>query len=274
MADGSAMAAAEIKTDEPLPLAKRKTGVKKYKVDFWATDLNTAEIGILKRTQNEAASDQFTKDMEIYGQTVIDGKQEALIAYRKELWNEKTDMDRRLVIKLFSETLGWRGTAEMMIGRSLQLSLGAGVSVPVFSVNLARHKQVIQMERCARKWPILPERFTFFIETKNGPRFYTLRENFMSIGADYTLTDQQGRQIGHLHQRLINLGGAWQVKLDTNHTNKRLETVLELFCAMLKFNRASRNHIGKTVQKVREGKITPKLSHREVDLYYNPRRRR
>ena len=96
----------------------------------------------------------------------------------------------------------------------------------------------------------------------------------MSIGADYTLSDQQGRKIGQLHQRLINLGGAWQVKLDERHTSKRLETVLELFCAMLHFNRASRTHIRRTMQKVREGKITPKLSHREVDLYYNPRRRR
>lgn len=274
MADGSAMTAAEIAEDESAPLSRRKKGVKKFKVDLWATDFNTAEIGILKRTQNEAASDQFTKDMEIIGQTVIDGEREALIAYRQELWDEKTDMDRRLVIKLFSETLGWRGTAEMMIGRSMQLSLGAGVPVPVFSVNLARHKQVVQMERCARKWPILPERFTFFIETNNGPRFYTLREKFLSIGADYELTDQQGRKIGEVHQRLINLGGAWQVKIDERHNNRRLETMLEMFCAMLKFNRASRKHIKRTMDRVRTGKITPKLSHREVDLYYNPRRRR
>ena len=171
MADGSALAAADISTEKALPLSKRKTGVRKYKVDFWATDFNTAEIGILKRTQNEAASDQFTKDMEIIGQTVIDGKQEALIAYRKELWKTRKDMERRLVIKLFSETLGWRGTAEMMVGRSLQLSLGAGVSVPVFSVNLSRHQQVIQLERCARKWPILPERLPFLLRQRTAHAF-------------------------------------------------------------------------------------------------------
>ena len=274
MADGSAMTAAEIKQDAEKSLAKRKRGVRKFKVDFWATDLNTAEIGILKRTQNEAASDQFTKDMEIFGQTLDGGKQEALIAYRKELWKDETGMARRLVIKLFSETLGWRGTMEMLVGRSLQLTRGAGIPVTAFSVNLSRHQQLIQFERCARKWPLLAERFTFFIETKSGPRFYTLRENLFSLGADYTLLDQQGRKIGYLDQRLANLGGAWIVKLDKAHTSRKLETVLELFCAMLKFNHASQKHIKRLDRKIREGKITPKLDHREADLYYNPRRRR
>lgn len=276
MPDGSAMAEAFVTKSKDTRAVNRaqKRAMRKFKVDLWATDFNTAEIGVLKRTQNEAASDQFTKDMEIIGQTVIDGEREALIAYRQELWDEQQDTDRRLVIKLFSETLSWRGTMEMMIGRSLQLSRGAGIPVPVFTMNLARHKQLIQVERCARKWPLFPERFTFFIETKTGPRFYTLRENLFTIGADYSLHDEQNRKIGHLDQKVFNLGGAWIVKLDKAHSNRKLETVLEMFCTMLKFNRASRKHIRQLDRKIREGKIPPKLNHREVDLYYNPRRRR
>ena len=281
MADGSALAGTEIETEkakdaksQPKPKKARAYQSRKYKVDLWATDFNTAEIGILKRTQNEAASDQFTKDMEIYGQTVIDGKREALIAYRKELWDKNKDFERRLVIKLFSESLSWRGTIEMLNGRSLQLTRGSGVAVPAFSINLSRHEQLIEVERCARKWPFLPEAFTFFLQTKTGPRFYTLKRRIFSFGADYTLYDQQHRQIGYLDQKLINLGGAWIVKLDPKHTNKKLEATLELFCAMLKFNRKCRNHIGELSGKVRRGKIAPKLSHRERDLYYNPRRRR
>jgi len=282
MADGSAMAASDIAreakaTSARKPAAKAKAPARKrrkFKVDFWATDLNTAELGVLKRTQNEAASDQFTKDMEIIGQTVDGGKREGLIAYRKPLWDEKTDMERRLVVKLFSESLSWRGTMEMMVGRSMQLSRGAGVPVSVFSINLARHDQLIQLERCARQLPLLPERFTFFLQTKTGPRFYTLRRGFLSPRADFSLIDEQGRKIGKVSQRLANLGGAWVVKLDEAYTNRKLETVLELFCAMLKFNRRSKKHIGKTAQRIRDGKITPKLSRQETDLYYNPRRRR
>ena len=283
MADGSALVAKTVETEADVSTpAKKKTKPKKawayqsrkYKVDLWATDLNTAEIGIMKRTQNEAASDQFTKDMEIFGQTVDDGKREALLAYRKELWDENKDFERRLVIKLFSESLSWRGTLEMLNGRSLQLTRGSGVAVPAFSINLARHEQLIEVERCARKWPFMPETFTFFLQTKVGPRFYMLRRKVFSFGADYVLYDQQHRQIGYLDQKLINLGGAWIVKLDPKHTNKKLEATLELFCAMLKFNRTCRKHIGSLSGKVRRGKIAPQLSHRERDLYYNPRRRK
>ena len=124
MADAAALA------PTAADMARTKSGAKtkkrKVKVDFWATDLNTAEIGIMKRTQNEAASDQFTKDMELYGQTVIDGKREALIGYRQELWDGSEGFERRLVIRLFSETLGWRGTAEMLLGRSNWQSRRAG----------------------------------------------------------------------------------------------------------------------------------------------------
>ncbi|MEM6900501.1 MAG: hypothetical protein AAF583_12095 [Pseudomonadota bacterium] len=286
MADGSILAAKEIDADEtqvekPKRSASKRVGTpsrkykqRKFKVDLWATDFNTAEIGIMKRTQNEAASDQFTKDMDIIGQTVDGGKREALIAYRKELWDKNKDFDRRLVIKLFSETLGWRGTMEMMVGRSLQLSTGAGVPVPAFSLNLSRHEQIIEVERCARKWPFLPERFTFFIQGKSGPRFYSLRRKMFSIGADYRLFDHQGRHIGGIDHRIINLGGARIVRIDAAHSNAKLETVLELFSAMLKFNRASKRHVGKLCRKVRDGKISPTLTHREKNLYYNPRRRR
>ena len=289
MADGSAIATDEMTETAAEPVKGRKAKarkkaeakpkrqptypMRKFKVDLWATDFNTAEIGILKRTQNEAASDQFTKDMEIFGQTVIDGKREGLLAYRKELWDENEDFERRLVIKLFSESLSWRGTIEMLVGRSLQLTRGSGVAVPSYSINLSRHDQLIEIERCARKWPFMPEMFTFFIQTKAGPRFYTLRRKVLCFGADYTLRDQQNRIIGYLDQKLVNLGGAWKVKLDPKHTDKKLEATLELFCAMLKFNRKCRGHITELSGKVRRGKVAPKLSHRERNLYYNPRRR-
>ncbi|MEL6829672.1 MAG: hypothetical protein AAFO63_06005 [Pseudomonadota bacterium] len=278
MADGMAQVspAEEAKTRKRAAAKPaRRPARRKVKVDFWATDFNTAEIGIMKRTQNEAASDQFTKDMELYGQTVIDGKREALIGYRKELWDEKKGIDRRLIIKLFSETLGWRGTAEMMLGRSLQLSLAAnGMPVPSFTINLARHNQLIQVERCAVKWPLLPDKYSFFIEDDKEVRFYTLRRHFFSFGADYSVYDQKGRKIGILDSQILNLGGAWMMRIDPNHHSRKLEAALELICAVLKFNRSSKSHIRKLAEKVMLGKLHPSLSHDERDLYLNPRQRR
>ena len=254
--------------------AATKSKRRKVKVDFWATDLNTAEIGIMKRTQNEAASDQFTKDMELFGQTVIDGKREALIGYRQELWDGSEGFERRLVVRLFSETLGWRGTAEMMLGRSVQLSLAAGGrAVQAFTFNIARHNQLIQVERSAMKWPFQPERFSFFIQGKKTSRFYTIRRHLFSFGADYSIYDQKGRKIGVLDHQLLNLGGAWMMRIDPEHQDRKLETVLELFCAILKFNRAGRKHVQHMTEQVFRGRVQPDLDHDEEDLYLNPRRR-
>ena len=273
MADAAALAPSA--ADMARTKARRKTKTRKVKVDFWATDLNTAEIGIMKRTQNEAASDQFTKDMELYGQTVIDGKREALIGYRQELWDGSEGFDRRLVIKLFSETLRWRGTAEMLLGRSMQLSLAAGGQpVPVFSINLARHKQLIQLARCAVNFPFMPEKYSFFIQGKDSAKFYTLRRHMISFGADYSLYDHKGRKIGVLDHQLVNLGGAWMVRIDPEHRTRQLEAVLELFCAVLKFNRASKGHVRKLSEQVLRGKVIADLDHEEEDLYLNPRSRR
>jgi len=282
MADGSAHAPSlHDAADKAKPKSRSKPGkktrekVRKFKVDFWATDFNLTEIGIMKRTQNEAASDQFTKDMEIYGQTVADGERTSILAFRKELWGENKDFKRRLVIKLFSENLHWRGTIEMLLGRSMQLTLASGGRpVPAYSINLGRHDQLIQLERSAHRWPLFPEVYSFFILTDNGPRFYKLRRNILCFGSDYTLYSQKGRKIGQLDSKLINLGGAWKVKLDPDHANAKLEAVLQLFCAMLKFNRAGRRHVGRLAEKVQLGRLSPQLNRHEEDLYMNPRRNR
>jgi hypothetical protein len=252
-----------------------KVADRRFKVDLWMTDLNTTEIGIMKRTQHEAGSRQFTKDMDIIGQIKDGGKRTGLIAYRKGLWKESEGLKRRLVVKLFSETMNWRGTLDMMMGRSLQLSVGArGVPVTAFSVNLARHEQVIQLERSAQKWALFPEKFSFFILSKDGPRFYRLRRNVIGIGKDYSLYDDKGRKIASLDHRVINLGGSWKVRVDADRSYAKLEQVLQLFCVMLRFNGQARRHVAGQIEQMYRGRTVRQLDSHEEDLYMNPRRTR
>ena len=257
--------------------ARAETRVKsrRFKVDLWATDVNDVEIGIMKQTQHRSQSRQFTKDMEIIGQITDDGERTGLIAFRQGLWEDETGPKKRLVIKLFSETLNWRASLDMMTGRSLQLTHGSGgVPVTAYSVNIARREQIIHVERSAHKWPLFPEKFSFFILSDDGPEFYRLRKDLFTIGADYTLFDQYDQKIGHIDRKLFNLGGAWKVRIDADRANATLETVLQLFCAMLRFNNRSRRHIKGLADDMKAGRMTPKLDHHEEDLYMNPRRMR
>jgi hypothetical protein len=252
--------------------------MREFEVDLWLTDLNSTEIGIYQNSRNRAKSRQFTADMDIFGEIKEKGERVGLLGYRSELWDKKSGMEKRLVVKLFSAKMNWRGTLDMMLGRSLQLTHGAkGIPVTAFSVNLANHDQIIQLERSASKWPMIPENFSFFIvkDLKDGtPSFFRLRRNWVSTGDDYILYDGNDRQVGKLNGNMLRLAGKWRVQLAENIADTRLEIVLQLFCGMLKFHAACQQHLDDLRQGMRSGQMIPHLDAQEADLYLNPRRTR
>jgi hypothetical protein len=252
--------------------------MREFEVDLWLTDLNTTEVGVYQNSRNRAKSRQFTADMDIFGEIKEKGARVALLGYRSELWDKKTGMDKRLVIKLFSDSMRWRGTLDMMLGRSLQLTTGAkGIPVTAFSVNIANHDQIVQLERSASKWPMVPENFSFFVvkDLKDGtPAFYRLRRNWVSTGDDYVLYDGRDRQVGKINGRMLSIAGKWKVQLTKEVADTRLEVVLQLFCGMLKFHTACQQHLEDLRHGMRKGHWVPQLDAQEADLYLNPRRTR
>lgn len=246
-----------------------------YSVDLWFTDLHDVEIGIYQNSRHRAKSMQFTKDMDIFGEVKQDGERVGLIAYREGLWKENEGMDRRLVIKLFSASMNWKATMDLMMGRSLQLTHGAGkFPVTSFNVNVSNHDQMIQVERSANKWIGFPEKFSFFVLRDNKPYFYRLQRTWISFGVDYKLYDQSNNQIGYLDGKLINIGGKWNVSIHKDHSDSQLNSVIQLFCAMLKFNDDCRKHIDHLARDIRDGQMEPELESQETDFYLNPRRAR
>lgn len=254
------------------PASKANVRWTKFKVDLWATDFNDVELGILRDTQRQAESRQFTKDMNVIGQVLENGERTHLIGWREGLWDENEGVQKRLVLKLFTDSMNWKGSLDQMMGRSLQLTHASGVPTPAFSVNLARHEQVIQLERCARKIPFFPQAFSFFILDDDGARIFRLRQKRFSIGADYVLYDQRNRKIAEIDRRLWNLGGAWKVKILSDAMDADLQSTLTLFCAMQRFNRKCRREIRKLYGQVEKADEPVKLDHQEEDLYMNPRR--
>ena len=242
-------------------------------VDIWITNLNRTEFGVYKRTRNRAKSRQFTSDMDIFAEVIEGGERTGLIGYREDLWEKAQGMDKRLVFKLFNETLNWRATMDLMIGRSLQQTIAArGLPVMTYSVNTDEDNFIVYLERSANKWPLLPENFAFFIMQDGKPQFYRLKRDLIDLGGDFTLYDQRGQAVGHLDGKVFSIGGKWKGKVRVAHADRRLITVLQLFSALQIFNADCRRHMRRLWKDVRRGKVKPALDRQEADLYVNPRR--
>lgn len=270
-------AVAEAKAEKGLPAhASRQVKAGKdfheFNVDVWLTNFNSVEFGFFKRDRNKAKSRQFTSDMDIFAEVIENGERTGLLGYREELWKKKTGMDKRLVFKLFNESLNWRATMDLMLARSLQLTFGArGTPVIAFSANLNDHEFMVYIERSAHKMPFMPENWSFTILEDGVPQFFRLRRDFIDFAGDYTLYNQQNDVIGRITGRLLSFG-KWRGRIKREHADKRLVMVLQLFCGMLAFNRGSRKHLKALAADVAAGRIKPKIEKQEADLYLNPRR--
>ena len=289
-ADNAAADAAREARDEAIrkaetaaPAPKPKTAAPaakegrwdEFQVDVWLTNFNSIEFGFWKKDRNKAKSRQFTSDMDIFAEVTEKGERSGLIGYREELWKgpKAQGMDKRLVFKLFGEKLNWHATMDLMLGRSLQLTLGAhGFPVVAFSMNTNDHSQMVYIERSAHKWPWQPESFSFFLLEDGELDFYRLKRDLFALGWDYTIYDQHDRVVGHIDSKLLSLGGKRKVRVLRDHRDKRLHIVLKLFCGMLPFNGGCKRHIKHLYSQIRANKLEPKLERQEAELYMNPRR--
>jgi hypothetical protein len=254
-----------------------KTSVKtqwaEFVVDVWITNFNSIEFGIYKRSRNRAKSRQFSSDMDIFAEVIENGNRAGLLGYREDLWTKNTGMDKRLVFKLFTASLNWTATMDLMLGRSLQLTLGAhGLPVTCYSINTGDHDNMVYLERSAHKWPLLPENFSFFLLEDGKPEFFRLRRDFIDLGGDYTLYNQHNQPVGYLDGKVFSIGGKWKGRVKIEYADPRLLMVLKLFCGMLIFNSDARRHMRALYRDVGSGKYTPRLEKQEADLYMNPRR--
>ncbi|MFT4080358.1 hypothetical protein [Rhodomicrobium sp.] len=255
-------------------MGRAKAAARNFTVDMWWTGLNDVEVGLFVHSRHRAKSRQFTADSDVIGEVLEGGERAGLITYREGLWKSEEPGAKRVVLKLFTPSMTWRGSIDLLVGRSVQLSTGArGFPVTSWSLNIDGHDQIVQVERSARKWPGLPEEFSFFLIEGGEARFYRLRQDWINFGGDYTLYDQTGARIGHLNGHVFHMAGRWDVTLD-GAPSTLLATTLQLICGMLKFNGAARRHVGRVVRGVRQGAISLAIDKQEADLYLNPRRPR
>ena len=295
-ANAAASEAAKVARDEALEQAKEATSKAKaavsklekvnkdatkaaskkwheFAVDVWLTPFNSIEFGFWKRERNRGKSRQFTTDMDIFAEVIENGVRTGVLGYRKELWNGATGTDKRLVFKLFSETLNWHASMDLMLGRSIAQTLGArGVPVTTYSINTNEDDFLIYLERSANKWPFMPEHFSFFVMDAGVPKFYRFRRDFINLGGDYALISQTNETVGVIDGAVLTIGGRWKCKVRGDHADPRILTVMKLFTGMIVFNGEARRHVKSLAREISAGRMKPDIQRQEADLYMNPRR--
>lgn len=252
----------------------KKLGYKEFTVNVWLTDFNSFEFGFYKKSRNRAKSRQFTKDMDLVAEVSENGETTGMLGYREDLWKQKEGMEKRLVMKLFTASLNWKASLDLVLAKSLQLTLGArGLPVTVFSINTGNNNHVIYLERSANKWPLLPENFSFFVLNEdNTPRFYRLRKKMIAIGTDYVLYDEHNSPVGELDGKVLTLGGKWYGSVREDHADPRVMSAMKLIAGMLIFNSGCTDHVKWLAKDIKYGAIEPRIEAQEADLYQNPRR--
>ena len=256
--------------------AKGKAEWLTFDAVCWLTDFNSIEFGFYKNSRNRAKSRQFTTDMDIIGEITENGERTGVFGYREELWKKAaTSMDKRLVVKLFTGDLSWRATMDLMIGRSLQHTVGAhGMPIMCYSINTNDDDYMIYLDRYAPSYPWQTEAFSFFILHEGRPVFYRLRRNYFTVTGSYTLYNERNQEVGTLTGRLFTIAGHWRGRVKAGEFDKRLLAVMKLFVSVILFNRGARRHMKMLYADLTSGKLQPKLETQEHDLYRNPRRMR
>src|SRR3974390_2381406 len=127
-----------------------KAGERNFTVDLWWTGLNDVEVGFFVHSRHRAKSRQFTQDSDVLGEILEGGQRTGLITYREALWKSENPGEKRLVLKLFTPSMNRRASMDMLVGRRVQLSAGAGgFPVIAYSIHIDGMDQVIQLERSA-----------------------------------------------------------------------------------------------------------------------------
>lgn len=245
----------------------------KFEVDLWRTDMHGAEIGIRQQDQHRAKSRQFTKDSDIFGRVQEEGKKAGYVVYRKDPW-EADLPKRRLIIKLFSESMGWKGTLEELLGPGLAHTLAVDQAMPVFIANVPKHDPLIRIEKVVKVRSVGKKIYGFEILRKGKElEFYKVDAARFSMGKDWDVYDYRDKKIAHVDGKLLDIGGRYEIKFAKDYKpSPPLEDILIMFAASQRFLDDVEDRLMKVAKGVRKGKYKINLDSDEIALYNNPRR--
>ena len=277
-----------IKTNENITPADKQKGKKMPKqppvgeifVDFWATSLHLAKIGVLQNVRYQAASRAFTKDFVINGAIQRDGKDFGFLGYRKDAWDEAKTPNRRLVMKFFKqdpdkeEKIDHEGTVEWMMLESVRASISCGMPLLTFRLLVPGSNVVCDLKREHTKFTKHGENWSFITPvTEDEFQIIELDEDRFTIGSDWEVRDQTRKVIAYIDESVFNVGGKFKILFFDKNWYKEQDFVtrLILFCMTLKYHEELEKEVEKIIDGLRKGTMKLIPSHDEKTLLLNPR---
>ncbi len=275
----------DIKTKKPDDSQKGKKAPKQVPVgeifvDFWATSLHLAKIGIMQNMRYQAASRAFTKDFAINGAIKKDGVDAGFFGYRKDTWDDVKPPNRRLVMKFFEqdstkeEKIEHMGTVEWMMMESVRASISSGLPLLTFRIMVPGSNVVCDLKREYTKLLKHGENWSFITPVdENEFQIIELDEDRFTIGSDWEVKDQTGKVIAYVDESVFNVGGKFSIKFFDQRFYKEEDFVtrLILFTMTIKYFHEIESDVDTIIKGLKKGTMKLLPSHDEKGLMLNPR---
>ncbi|MGY5873072.1 MAG: hypothetical protein RTV72_12555 [Candidatus Thorarchaeota archaeon] len=267
---------------------KRKVGpiYRVFSQDLHSTKLHGEGIGFRQAEMWRSKSRQFSKDAAIIGNIETakrsDDKEKlpsmeksGFIILRESLWSDVDKLDRRLVVKLFTNSGGWVATMEEMVAEEYATSFVSDEPLVAFTV-LSKESEIVTWVKQQKRGGMSTENYSFYIL---GPDYsfeaFRIEGARGSMGDDFDVVRLNGHQkIANIDSKFGDLGGEFTVKIKDPvlAENEWFCRVLQCFSIMIAYRKDIKEKINKGFHLWKKGKKSPKQHRYEISLLANPRR--
>ncbi len=262
--------------EEKKDLSKVQT---KFVVDLWATGLHSEKIRLFKHERRSAKDRQWSKDSDIVGVITRDGKEWGPIAYRKDEWKTSDYLKSKLILKAFTQSNYWRGSIQLLVGRSVMLSQVSNEATPAFLLNYDNSQYVTYLQKVPHKnffstqgevwgFDLLMSSETDEVQT------FEIDDNRFTLGTDFYVKNIHDQIVAKIDGKILDLGGKYEIEIydDSLTNNKRFYTTIVLFASIIEFIDDIKNRLKIIIRMLQKSGEKLELDWSEKELYFNPRR--
>jgi hypothetical protein len=263
------------------------TVYRAFSQDLFKTGIHLDKIGVHQDDQWRSQSRQFNKDAEIIGKIeeakLAKGAKElpkkekvGFIVIREATWrDEPNDINRRMVLKFFTNNGAWLATIEEMVAQEYATSFGSEAPLLAFSV-VTKESEIVTYILQSRRGTLATEHYSFYLVGPDGKfEVFRIEGARIAIGDDFNVFRLTGETaVARINSKVIDIGGDYEVTINdaTLAENEWFCRVLQCFSVAVKYRDEIRERLQKGLRSWIQGKARPTQQRYELSLLANPRR--